>query len=476
MAGENVPYPLKSGCRFERLGKACLLQHEVMTWLAACTSQVPSTGHKQSADHLLSHRYLQGTIPSGCAFHLTTVFQARKITRMPPKKGAQAAKAVNKKQKVDEKKQDVPDRTKEEMPKKDEKEEEGKTREVEMTDAPAPESPPAKEAKRVEKEKSETETATTGQKRKSPPTSASKEKPSKKEPRQGSRISSRTAGGGTGKDASSKQVLNFLLSADAIPYCYPPDELDAAKSGKFSKCYSLTPPSLFTPFEHLVTAHLLSKPLSHTLGMRSIRTLLNDPYRFSTPGKMKAAGEQKIWQALEDAKTQHRQKTAANLAEMASQYADPKSSEDAGDKGDSDEMLELAIQANEGGAKATIEYIKSTVKGMGDTGAQVFCRRVQACEGWGEAIWPYADPKAIDALREVGVKVADAEDLQEMIERDADFDKIGNMGLIEEEKGVDEKDYEVQTAVEFVTVLERAIGCVLEHKVSELKKAAAEWK
>lgn len=390
---------------------------------------------------------------------------------MPPKK-AQAAKAVNKKQKAEEQKQEVPDRTKEEAPKEEEPKKD-EPKDEEMTDAPAPAA--AEEAKEPEKEKSEPE-ASAGQKRKSPPTSASKEKPPKKEPRQGSRASGRTAGGGMGKDASSKQILNFLLSSDALPYCYPSDELDAAKSGKFKKCYSLTPPSLFTPFEHLITAHLLSKPLSHTLGMRSTRTLLNEPYSFSTPGGMKAAGEKKIWQALEDAKTQHRQKTAAYLADMAAQYADPKSSEDAGDKGDSDEMLELATQANEGGAKATIEYVKSTVKGMGDTGAQLFCRRVQACEGWGEAIWPYADPKAIDALREVGVKVADAEDLQEMIERDADFDKIGDMGLIDEKKGVDDKDYEVQTAVEFVTVLERAIGCVLEHKVSELKKAAAEWK
>lgn len=442
--------------------------------LATCASQVPGTRpHKQGLGYLLSRWYLQVAFTPDCASLIAVASQTLKSFTMPPKKGAQAAKAVNKKQKADEQKQEVPDRTREEAAQKEE------TKDEEMTDAPAPapEPEPAVEDKeQLEKDKGEAENAAAGQKRKSPPTSASKEKPPKKEPRQGSRASGRTAGGGTGKDASSKQILNFLLSADSIPHCYPADELDAAKSGKFKKCYSLTPPSLFTPFEHLVTAHLLSKPLSHTLGMRSTRTLLNEPYSFSTPGAMKAAGEHKIWQALEDARTQHRQKTAANLAEMASQYASPQSSEDAGDKGDSDEMLELATQANEGGARATIDYVKSTVKGMGETGAQLFCRRVQACEGWGEAIWPYADSKAIDALREVGVKVADADDLQEMIERDVDFNKIGNMGLLEEEKGVDEKDYEVQTAVEFVTVLERAIGCVLEHKVSELKKAAAEWK
>lgn len=384
---------------------------------------------------------------------------------MPPKKAAgaaQAAKAVNKKAKAEDKQ--VPDRTKAEEQKEEKPEEK---QDEEMKDAP-----PAEEEK--EETPAEEEKAQAGQKRKSPPTSASKEKPPKKEPRQGSRASGRQAGGGTGKDATSKQILNFLLSKDALPYCFPSDELEAAQSGKFKKCYSLTPPSLFTPYEHLVTAHLLSKPLSHNLGMRSIRTLLNDPYSFSTPGKMRAAGEDKIWHALEDAKTQHRQKTAAQLYELAVQYSDPNSKDDKGDAGDSDEMLELATEANEGGSRATVDYIKGSVKGMGETGAQIFCRRVQACEGWGEAIWPYADPRSIDALRECGVKVADAEDLQEMIERDVDFDKVGEMGLIEEKKGVDDKDYEVQTAVEFVTVLERAIGASLEGKISELKRAAAE--
>lgn len=380
---------------------------------------------------------------------------------MPPKK-AQAAKAANKKKAAEEKQ--IPHHTKEEDP-----------RDVGMEDETtnpkdeAMKDPPAIEEQAVEEDKAET-----GQKRKTPPTSGGL-KPPKKEARQGSRSSSRTAGGGTGKDATSKQIISFLLSKDSLPYCYPSDELDAAKSGKFKKCYSTTPPSLFTPFEHLVTAHLLSKPLSHVLGMRSTRTLLNEPYSFSTPGKMRAAGEKKIWDALETARTQHRQKTATYLYDMAVQYADPDKKEDSGDAGDSEEMLELATQANEGGAQATIKYVKDTVKGMGDTGAQIFCRRVQACDGWGEAVWPYADPRSIDALRELGVKVADAEELQEMIEKDVDWDKVGDMGLKEEKKGVDDQDYEVQVAVELVTVLERAIGCVLESKVSDLKNAAANW-
>lgn len=367
---------------------------------------------------------------------------------MPPKKAAgaaQAAKAVNKKQTQEK---DVPDRTKEEQ-----------------------------QAKSGELKDEEKEEAKAGQKRKTPPASKA-EKPPKKEPRQGARASARSAGKlGSGATVTSKQMLNFLLSKDALEYCYPADELEAAHSGKFSKNYSLTPPSLFTPFEHLVTAHLLSKPLSHVLGMRSVRTLLNPPYGYSTPEEMKKAGEDKIYQALEEAKTQHRQKTAAYLFEMAELYAGDlsKDASSASHGGDSDTMLDLAEAANDGGPRATISHLKSTVKGLGDIGGQIFCRRVQACDGWGEAIWPYADSKAMDALREVGIKIADADELQEMIEQDVDWDKVGDMGLVREKEGVDEQDYDVQVAVEFVTVLERALGAVLEDKVGQLKKAAAEW-
>lgn len=407
---------------------------------------------------------------------------------MPPKK-AQAAKAATKKQKDSEENKQVPDRTKEEQQSKDEKQqskqeqdEPEKPKDEPMPDAPAPniEESTAEEEKPPQNGTNTTkEDDKTGHKRKTPPTASdnSKLKPPKKEARQGSRNSSRTPGAAAAsKSATSRQILNFLLSKDSLPYCFPEDELSTARSGKFSKSYSLTPPSLFTPFEHLITAHLLSKPLSHTLGMRSTRTLLNAPYSFSTPAKLKQAGEDKIYKALEEAKTQHRQKTASYLADMGAQYAGK--GDDKGDKGDSDEMLDLAVEANEGGARATIAHVKNTVKGMGQTGAEIFCRRVQACDGWGEAIWPFADPRSIDALRECGVKVADADELQEMIERDVDWDKVGDMGLNpqQEKKGVDEKDYEVQVAVEFVTVLERAVGCQLEGKTSQLRQAASEWK
>lgn len=53
-----------------------------------------------------------------------------------------------------------------------------------------------------------------------------------------------------------------------------------------------------------------------------------------------------------------------------------------------------------------------------------------------------------------------------MHEQDGDFDKVSCMGLIKETKSVGGKDHEVQTAVELLTTLERAVGCSLEGTTS----------
>ena len=301
-------------------------------------------------------------------------------------------------------------------------------------------------------------------KRKTPPTSG-KSQPPKKEPRQGSRTSSRTAGASS--FATSRQLLNFLLSKDSLPYCFPEDELKAARSDKNLRTYSLTSPGEFSAFEQLLIAHLLSKPLSHTLGMRSIRTLLNPPYSFTTPEKIVEVGEDKVWEALETARTQHRQKTASYIYQMGQEYTD------------SDTMLALAEAANDEGHDGVVAHIKETIKGMGATGAELFCRRIQSVDGWGEAIWPCSDARCLGALREIGVNVKSADELQSMLESDIDWQKIGDMGLNEKKISKGElanEDMELQVAAEFVVVLERAVGAQLEGKISELKKAAESWK
>jgi len=327
---------------------------------------------------------------------------------------------------------------------------------------PEPEPEPEPKAEPEAKEEADAD-AHAGQKRKDPPTGTKAK--SNKAPRQGSRTSSRTAG----NPATPKQLLNFLLSSKSLPYCFPAEELDAAKDsssgkGKF-KCYSLTSPSSFTPFEHLMCAHLLAKPLSHALGMRSIRTLLNEPFNFSTPEDIVQAGEKRVWEGLEAARTQHRQKTATYIFGMAQNYADDET------------MFTLAEEANNDGPKGVIAHIKNTVPGLGAVGGEIFARRVQCVDGWGDALWPYADSKALEAVKEIGIDVKDAEDFQSAIEGLIDWSWVGDMGLQERKVSKGElvgEDMEMQVQAEFVVALERALGCVLEGKVAELRKAAAQ--
>ena len=365
---------------------------------------------------------------------------------MPPKTRAAEAKA--------EKKNDLDLLSDRKAKQSDrEVEQEGEVENSDAAEEPEPENEDFDQMNDLVEEEEPEERAHAGQKRKSPPKDASKPPPEK---------TARQTSSST--PANSKRLLNFLLSAKALPYCFPAEELEAAKSSSTYNSYSLSSPTSFTPFEHLLCAHMLSKPLSHMLGMRSIRTLLNEPFNFSTPEAIVSAGEHRVWEALEEARTQHRQKTAAYLFGTAKAYSD------------SETMFALAQEANDSGPSGVIEQIKSTVPGLATVGGEIFCRRVQCVDGWGDALWPYADAKAIDSLRQIGIEVEDAEDLQSAIERDVDWSQVKDMGLHERDLSKQQlvgEAEETQTQAEFVVVLERAIGCVLEGKVDGLRKAAA---
>ncbi|OCT50022.1 hypothetical protein CLCR_07283 [Cladophialophora carrionii] len=301
--------------------------------------------------------------------------------------------------------------------------------------------------------------ARTGQKRKEPPDEAAKSGSDAKAPRQGSRSSTRHKN----NRASPKQLLNFLLSAAALPYCFPEDELADAKKSTTYKSYSSTSPTTLTPFEHLLCSHMLSKPLSHKLGMRSIRTLLNEPFGLNSAEAITSAGRERVWEALEAARTQHRQKTATYIFATAQSYSD------------SETMSQLADAANGKGPHAVIEHIKSTVAGLGVTGAGIFCRRIQCVDGWGDALWPYADGKSIDALKDIGIPVEHADDLHTAIDREVDWEIVRDIGVHERGRSKSGRAGEEQARVRatLVIALERAVGCVLEGNVQELRQAAA---
>lgn len=67
---------------------------------------------------------------------------------------------------------------------------------------------------------------------------------------------------------------------------------------------------------------VLSRPISHALGLRSIRTIFNDPWKLNTPESLREAGPDGRRKALDEARTQHRQKTADELGLLAGVLVD----------------------------------------------------------------------------------------------------------------------------------------------------------
>ena len=136
-----------------------------------------------------------------------------------------------------------------------------------------------------------------------------------KAPSSPSKAPRRSARGAPQSNPRPLQVLQFLLSDASLKFSRPKDEIEALTSSEEDiRTYgSLS----FTPFEELLCAVILSRPISHALGVRSIRTLLNAPYEYKTPQALREAGSDGRRKALDKAKTQHRQKTADELGGLA---------------------------------------------------------------------------------------------------------------------------------------------------------------
>lgn len=129
------------------------------------------------------------------------------------------------------------------------------------------------------------------------------------------------------------------------------------------------------------------------------------------------------------------------------------------------------LRTLEDGVEGIVKEIKARIKGMGGTGAELFLRRVQCCQGW-EPVWPFADGKALEAVRDMGmVGVEDAAGLRDLVEEVVEEmgEKLGDMGLEGWENGLSK---EQRLRIAFVVVLERAIGASLEGNAGEVRKAA----
>jgi len=185
--------------------------------------------------------------------------------------------------------------------------------------------------------------------------------------------------------------------------------------------------------------------------------LLNPPYSFHSASAVLDAASSptdqedrdKIWEAVERSRTQHRQKTSAEILGLAEVVE--KEGWDPNSDGSLSGLLELVKGEGEGEdvQSELRKLLKGKVKGVGDTAVDVFLRRVQGVEGWEGVGW-FVDQKTRGALERVGMP-GDAEGVRRL---------LGESVMEEKEvrKG-------------FVVVLERALGVVLEGKQEELKRA-----
>ena len=160
------------------------------------------------------------------------------------------------------------------------------------------------------------------------------------------------------------------------------------------------PRSRLTPFQNLVAASILSKPLSHKLGLRAIQTLLNPPFSLRTLKDLDEAGYEGRRKVLWEARTQHKEKTASLLGDLCEGVKDLCGEEE-------NDLSELdGVHAKIKGVKDPKEAQKivvdtlTDIKGVGPGVASIFLRRVQA--DW-EEVFPYMDARAEKAARAYGV-------------------------------------------------------------------------
>lgn len=174
------------------------------------------------------------------------------------------------------------------------------------------------------------------------------------------------------------------------------------------------PNSDLSPFQTLMCAVLLSKPISHRLGMRTIDTLLNKPYYFRTVQDLLEADNEGRRAALWEARTQHKEKTAEQLGNLAQGLVSL-----CGEK-QADSLTSVLDQALENTSDksdsfAVAEQIKTSltkeINGLGPGGVDIFLRRIQA--QWHQ-VFPFADKRTLETA--VQFKLIDSKDLDQGVQ------------------------------------------------------------
>lgn len=283
------------------------------------------------------------------------------------------------------------------------------------------------------------------------PKKRTKDEATEEPPRKALRRSGRSEPKG---QPSQQQLLNYLLSDAATELTRPDDETeDIQTRGANIRTYTA---SALNPFEELLCAIILSRPISHRLGLRTIRTVLSEPYNFTSARALRDAGDEKRLQSVYDARTQHKDKTAAQMGILAEAVLEHFTTKD-DSKGT--QLGKLREDCGDDVGQAA-KSLKKNIKGLGQTGLEIFFRRVQWIY---TAAFPNVDTRTADALRLLGLP-QDGEQLVALIE--ASWGKLETGGFAGEDK-------EARKRRALVVLLERATGAHLEHKVDAVLAAAA---
>ncbi|KAF1986568.1 hypothetical protein K402DRAFT_412616 [Aulographum hederae CBS 113979] len=266
----------------------------------------------------------------------------------------------------------------------------------------------------------------------------------------------KSARGAPKSHPSSEQTIRYLLSPEALELCRPDEESKALEEAdtKNMRTYSVTP---LSPFEELLCAAILSRPISHALGHRTIRTILNPPYNFTNPKAIQDAGRERVLEAIFDARTQHKEKTATEISRLADVLIEKFIKE--GDA--TDTSLDAVRQEAEEDVDQERELLQENIKGIAKTGLDIFFRRVQWM--WEES-YPFVDSRSQNALKELGLPT-EAEQLSELVERH--WEELGSAAVD------GDVDVEGKKRRAFVVVLERIVGAHLEGKIDRVKEEAA---
>ena len=224
----------------------------------------------------------------------------------------------------------------------------------------------------------------------------------------------------TAKASKSSAPLDWLLSNEAFDLANPeipeghgeidwdpatqnrktPPISDTGRNSKGDGKILRYPQSHLTPFQNLVCASILSKPLSHKLGLRTIQTLLNPPFSLRTWNDLDEAGYEGRRKVMWEARTQHKEKTASLLGDLCEGVKDL-CGEDERDlsklSGVRDQVKDIKDPVE---AQKKVVDILTGIKGIGPGGAAIFLRRAQM--DW-EEVFPFADDKSLSAARKFGL-------------------------------------------------------------------------